>query len=198
MLDIRRHIDLIESASAILRESVEAVHRTSAAGAEAIRRHGFSLEHFGTGAGAGSGEPAGVYLSVGDGADFSREVDRRSLGLDAVVRVRVHANNILQWDRDARLAFFKEARLAFVQERFGISPEDATAVIRYQLNVMRQRPDLDRIATWLDTREGERDLALYLNQRLRQEGYDAVQYRDPWQGVEQMIVLDPAKVEVLP
>ena len=178
-------------------ESISAIHRTSKKSAADIRDHGFDLSCFGSGAGAGTGEPAGVYVSVGDGSDFSNENTKRNLGLDDVLYLELNVNSILKWDREERLAFTASSRMEFIRSKFDISEEDATAIIRYMVRILKVRPDLDDIADWLSTRIGEREFAMFLNRKLRAQGYDAVQYRDPWQGVDQLIVLDPRKIKII-
>jgi hypothetical protein len=138
-----------------------------------------------------------VFVSVGDGQDFSRENSHRGLGMEAVLHLQVNVTSILQWEADDRLAFFKQVRLEFVKNNFGLSDEEANAVIRYIVRIIKDRPDLEKAADWLDTREGERALGLYLNQKLQDLGYDAVRYREPFHGVDQMIVLDPSKITVV-
>lgn len=193
-MEMRDLITIIESSGT----GIPAIHRTSRAGAVVIRSHGFDLQQFGTGAGAGSGEPAGVFVSIGDGDDFSVENNKRKLSLDVVLHLRLHVTNILRWDNSAeRLAYTKKARLEFLETHFKLSTEEATAIVRYSIRVLDKRPDLEKIADWLDTRPGELEQCLFLNQKLQNEGYDAVEYRDPWHGVEQMIVLDPSKIEIL-
>jgi len=187
-----RFLEILEASSA----GIAAIHRTSRAAAEAIRAHGFDLSRFGVGAGAGTGEPAGVFVSVGGGEDFSKENTKRNLGLDDVLHLRLHVHSVLKWDRDERLFFTKTARKEFLQSRFGLSDEDVSAIIRYVPRILKSRQDLSEIADWTDTPVGERELALFLNRKLRKQGYDAVEYRDPWQGVEQMIVLDTSKIEI--
>lgn len=183
--------DILESIS------MPAIHRTTPAAARAIQQHGFKLSTYGAGAGAGPGEPAGVFVSIGDGADFSKENDKRQLGMTTVIHLDLHVTNCLDWSSDDRNARFKKIRLEFLQWKFNLSKEEATAIIRYSMR-LKEIPKLDMIADWLDSRDGEAALALYFNQSLRAEGYDAVRYRDPWQGMEQMIVLDPSKITIKP
>ena len=155
------------------------------------------MGYFGRGAGAGSGEPAGIFVSIGPAEDFAAENTKRNLGLDVVLPLRLHVKSVLQWDRDERLAYTMAARLEFLQTRFHLSIEEATAIIRYTVRILRTRTDLDAIADWLSTRDGEREMAVFLNKKLQADGYDAVAYRDPWHGVQQMIVLDANKIEIL-
>jgi hypothetical protein len=173
-----------------------ATHQTTPAAAAAIRANGFDIGLYGTGAGAGPGEPAGVFVSLGDGADFSRENATRRLGMSETITLTLHVDNVLNWQPDERLAFFKEMRLEFLHDRFDLSPDDAVNVVRYSLRVMRERPDLEKITDWLGSRDGERELAMFLNRKLRELGYDAVRYRESFRGVDQMIVLDPSKITI--
>jgi hypothetical protein len=118
------------------------------------------------------------------------------LGFSAVLQLRLELSNVLTWTPEARIAFFKAARLDFLQGKFKLTVADAVAVVRFSLKLMKERADLETITNWLDTRAGERDLGLYLNERPRSQGFDAVSYQEPFRGVQQLIVLDPSKIAI--
>lgn len=171
-------------------EIMKCIHRTTNEAAEAIVTSGFSLEHFGAGAGAGSGEPAGVFVSPGDGQDFVAENEKRNLGLGTLIEVEFTPKNLIQLEHDERITRFKECRLQFLCEKFSIGREDAQAIASYKVRILNDRPDLSAHEEWLSSKKGETELAKYFSQALIREGIDAVAYRDPWQSVDQIIILD--------
>ena len=183
---------LTETTAAPLR----ATHRTSARAAADIIQTGFRLDRFGTGAGSGPGEPAGVYLSPEGDDSFAREVrDRRLHHFDTTIPVRVHAANVLTWGDAERRAFVREQRLRHRMTRFNLSLEDAERVLAGNT---RGRPDLEAAFRETTTAAYEADEAMALNRSLRALGYDAVRYQEPFRRVDQMIVLDPAIIEIEP
>lgn len=170
---------------------MKCIHRTNHEAAESIVSYGFDLEKFGSGAGAGSGEPAGVFVSPGDGDDFAIENRIRSLGMESLVEVEFSPKNLIQFDHEDRIRQFKECRLNFLTERFGISEDDAQAVASFRVRILSSRPDLSKIEEWSSSTAGEAEMAKFFTQSLLKQGIDAVAYRDPWQNVDQIIILDP-------
>ena len=173
---------------------MKCIHRTSHVAAQAILNYGFDLDKFGSGAGAGSGEPAGVFVSPGDGDDFATENRIRSLGMESLVEVEFSPKNLVQFGHEDRIRKFKECRLDFLRERFGISKEDAQAVASFKIRILSSRPDLSKIEEWASSTIGEAEMAKFFSQSLLKQGIDAVAYRDPWQSVDQIIILDPGVI----
>ena len=83
-----------------------------------------------------------------------------------MLHLRLNVQSILQWDRDERLAYTKAARLEFLQSRFNLSLEEATAIVRFSGRVMKERPDLYKIAEYMDTRQGEREIGASAQQEV--------------------------------
>jgi hypothetical protein len=169
---------------------MKCIHRTTHEAAKEIVKNGFSLDRFGSGAGAGSGEPAGVFVSPGDGHDFNVESEKRNLPLSALLEVEFTPKNLVRMEHDDRIARFKECRLLFLCEKFSISREDAQAIASFKVRILNARPDLSAHEEWASSKSGEAELAKFFSRALVREGIDAIAYRDPWQGVEQIIILD--------
>jgi hypothetical protein len=186
-----------ENDQGMVGKRMHAIHRTTREAALSILESGFDINHFGAGAGAGSGEPAGIFVSPGDGEDFRAEDTRRGLGFNCVLEVDFSSQNMATLTSDERIASFKRSRIELLGERYGLSAEEAQAVASYKMRILKGRPDLMEIADWLDTRPGEVTLAKHSATHLLRSGIDTVAYRDPWQHVDQIIILDPSIVETV-
>jgi len=178
------------------------LHRTSPESASKIREKGFDLSQYGKGAGAGLGEPLGIFLSEEETEkDFAKEVEERKLPFSEVLKLKVKPKKIWDWDEwgdDNRLKFIKDVENEYVRSLFDLTEEEANDVIGYYMYKIKQDPRL--MEAWksiaYNQQEHEYGLAKYMADKIRKMGYDAVKYKERFRGVRQFIVLDPDIIEL--
>ncbi len=175
-----------------------AIHRTTPEAARQIRAHGFSLEYFGHGAGLGLfEEPCGVFLSRVDNDDFAKEVEDRGLKMSEVIEVEFPADKIWKPTRNERIATSQKLETEFIMQKYSLNHDEAEIVRRGMIGKMKQNPKLSDAFKDHVSNDVEIEFKKFFSKWLMDQGYTAVEWKEPVKGVNQVLVLDPKNIKVI-
>ena len=116
--------------------------------------------------------------------------------MSEVIQVEFPADKIWRPSHEERIATGKKLEVEFIMQRFGLDREKAEIVRRGSVGKLR---DLGLTDAFKDmaSNETEVEFKKFFGQCLMDQGYTAVEWKEPVKGVHQILVLDPKSIKVM-